>query len=40
MRTHGEGSKDIPAKVKTLSTFDHFVKNTSQALMRGKETPT
>ena len=39
----GEGSlakETLAVKVKPLSTFDHFVKNTSQALMRGKETPT
>jgi hypothetical protein len=27
-------------QVKPLSTFDHFIKNTSSALMKGKSTPT
>jgi hypothetical protein len=32
---------DINGKIKPLSTFDHFMKNTSQALMtKGKDTPT
>ena len=31
---------DLVKNVKPLTAFDHFMKNTSSTLMKGKETPT